>query len=380
MSSLSGFAYLAQHPFLSFVGLFVLLTAVVFFHELGHFAVGRWCGVKVDAFSIGFGPELFAFVDRSGTRWRFAALPLGGYVKFHGDQNAASLPDGEAISHMKPAERGITLASKPVWQRAAIVAAGPLANFILAITIYTGIVYTYGRDITLPKVAGVVDGGPAARAGLLPGDMVLSIDGHKIDSFADVQRIVQTNAGSPLLLEIDRAGLHSNVTLVPERKEIKTIVGKQTVGIVGVQASQDPADQRFESYGMISSVGVATELVWQRVTMTGNYFNRLFTGRESVDKVSGLMKTAEVAGKMAEIGISALLEIIAVMSISIGLMNLLPIPVLDGGHLMFFAYEALRGKPLSPKVQEYGFRFGLATIVAIVVLANFNDVLHMTGG
>eukprot|EP01037_Dinobryon_pediforme_P011658 gene11658-biopygen7097 len=360
-----------------FAGLFILLTAVVFFHELGHFLVGRWCGVKVDVFSIGFGPELFGFVDRAGTRWRFAALPLGGYVKFHGDLNGASIPDPESLSHMPAPERAQTLAGKAVWQRALIVAAGPAANFILAIVIYTGLFYTYGREVVVPKIATVVGGSAAERAGLLAGDIVLQIGNSKISNFGDLQRIVQSNADTPLVFTIDRGGMQSNLTIVPEQKEISTFVGKQSVGILGVQASNNPADARYETYGLGSSVELAALTTWQRVELTGNYFSRLFSGRESSDKISGLMRTAEVAGKMAEIGVNALLEVIAIMSISIGLMNLLPVPVLDGGHLVFYAIEALRGRPLSERTQEFGFRIGLIAIVALVLFANFNDIIHM---
>ena len=381
MSSLSGFAYLAQHPFVSFLGLFVLLTVVVFFHELGHFLVGRWCGVKVDAFSIGFGPEVFAFVDKKGTRWRFAALPLGGYVKFHGDQNAASMPDVDALNNMPVAEQKITLASKTVWQRMAIVAAGPAANFILAIVIYTGLVYSYGHQYTLPKVAAVVAGGPADRAGLKPGDLLLSIEGRTIESFADLQRVVSTNAETPLVVELVRGGVQTQATLIPETKEQLNILGiKQSVGIVGIQGSEAAEDQRSQKMSILSSARMATGMVWQQVEVTGNYVRRLVTGRDSVDKVSGLLRTAEVAGKVVEMGIGMLLQIIAGISISIGLMNLLPIPVLDGGHLMYFAFEAIRGKPLSERVQEYGFRFGLAAIIALVVMVNMHDVLRMAGG
>lgn len=381
MSSLSGFAYLAQHPIVSFLGLFILLTVVVFFHELGHFLVGRWCGVKVDAFSIGFGPELFAYTDKKGTRWRFAALPLGGYVKFHGDLNAASVPDVDTINHMPAAEQNITLASKTVWQRMAIVAAGPAANFILAIVIYTGLVYTYGHQYTLPKIAAVVSGGPADRAGLKPGDVLLSIEGRTLESFADLQRIVSTNAETPLTVELLRGGLQTQATIIPETKEQLNILGiKQTVGIVGIQGSEAQEDQRSQKMSILASANMATGMLWQQVEVTGNYVRRLVTGRDSVDKVSGLLRTAEVAGKVVELGLGMLLQIIAGISISIGLMNLLPIPVLDGGHLMYFAFEAIRGKPLSERVQEFGFRFGLAAIVALVVMVNFHDVLRMAGG
>ena len=380
MSSLTGFSYLAQNPLISFSGLFILLTAVVFFHELGHFLVGRWCGVKVDVFSIGFGPELFGFVDRAGTRWRFAALPLGGYVKFHGDLNGASIPDPESLSHMPAPERAQTLAGKAVWQRALIVAAGPAANFILAIVIYTGLFYTYGREVVVPKIAVVVAGSAAERAGLQAGDVVLQIGGSKISNFGDLQRVVQSHADTPLVFTIERGGMQSDLTIVPEQKEISTLVGKQRVGILGVQASNNPADARYETYGLVSSVELAGATTWQRVELTGNYFARLFSGRESSDKISGLMRTAEVAGKMAEIGVNALLEVIAIMSISIGLMNLLPVPVLDGGHLVFYAIEALRGRPLSERTQEFGFRIGLIAIVALVLFANFNDIIHMRAG
>jgi len=350
------------------------------FHELGHFLVGRWCGVKVNVFSIGFGPEVFSFMDSKGTRWRFALLPLGGYVKFHGDLNGAGVSAPDSVSAMPEAERKQTFAAKAVWQRALIVAAGPIANFILAIAIYTSLFYVHGREVVAPKIAAVMPGGAAERAGLLANDVIVSVNGHSISNFGDLQRLIQSNADTPLTFEIDRNGLRAEIIATPEQREISTYMGKQSVGILGVQASQKPEDMKFEHYSLSAAVMVASQITWQCVELTGTYFSRLFTGHESSDKISGLIRTAEVAGKMAEIGFGALLEVIAVMSISIGLMNLLPVPVLDGGHLIFYAIEALRGRPLSEKIQEVGFRIGLIAIAALVLFANFNDIVHMRAG
>ena len=380
MSDLNGFAYLAQNPLISIGSLILVIMTIVFFHELGHFLVGRWCGVKVDVFSIGFGPELFSWVDGKGTRWRFAALPLGGYVKFYGDKNAASAPDADLLSLQGREDYARSFAGKSVWQRALIVIAGPAANFILALAIYTGLFYVQGRNVIVPKFAAIVQGSAAERAGFQAGDIVLSIDGRTVSSFGDLQRIVSTNADIPLNFEIDRAGMHTQIIATPEQKVVSTYFGKQSVGVLGIQASQQPEDIKLEHYNLLGSARLASQVTWQTVEMTGTYFSRLLSGHESSDKISGMARTAEVAGKMAELGFGALLDLVALVSISIGLMNLLPVPILDGGHLVFFVFEALRGRPLSPRMQEIGFSIGLLAIAALVLFSNFNDIVHMRAG
>jgi regulator of sigma E protease len=357
-----------------------VLSIVVFFHELGHFLVGRWCGVKVDAFSIGFGPEIAGFVDRHGTRWRIAALPLGGYVKFHGDANGASVPDNEAIAAMPESERRISFFGQPVRNRAAIVAAGPIANFLLAIVIFTGIFYSQGRGVLIPRVNTVATGEAAAQAGIQPGDLIVSIDGKAISSWADMQRIVQASADTPLNIVVQRGNKDVTVVATPRKREIETPFGKNKVGLLGVTASNDPADWKVENMGLVESVTASVNETWYVIERTGAYIGGLFVGKETTEQISGPIRIAEISGQVAKIGIWALLNLAAILSISIGLINLVPVPLLDGGHLLYYAFEAVRGKPLSERAQEFGFKVGMALVGALMIFATFNDILNLTKG
>jgi regulator of sigma E protease len=358
-----------------------VLTVVVFFHELGHFLVGRWCGVKIDAFSIGFGPELWSFEDRKGTRWRVAAIPLGGYVKFHGDANGASAPDQDSIRSMPDEELKVTFFGQTVWKRAAIVLAGPVANFILAIAIFSFLFASYGRVVLAPKVASVVPGGAADKAGFVAGDLVLSIDGQPIESFAKMQEIVSSSTGKPLTVIVRRAGQEVTLEATPQLREIETAVGKTRIGMLGLQASTDPADQREERYTPAQSVVLAVEETWSIIERTGVYLAGLVTGREGADQLSGPIGIAQVSGQMAKaidkVGVSPLLNLIAILSISIGLLNLMPVPMLDGGHLLFFAIEAARGRALTERTQEYAFRLGLAMVCTLMVFSTYNDLARL---
>ncbi len=355
-----------------------VLSLVVFFHELGHFLVGRWCGVRIDAFSLGFGPELFAFVDRHGTRWRVGALPLGGYVKFHGDVNAASAPDAEAIAAMSPEDRAVSFFAQNVWKRAAIVAAGPIANFLLAIVIFTGIFYVSGRAILAPLVDNVTAGSAAEAAGFEPGDVILSIDGRKIDSFEDMQRIVQTASDTALAFAVDRHGETVELVATPRRRDISTPFGTTRVGVLGVETRGEPENWRVQHYGFGESLTRAAAETWYVVARTGSYLGGLVLGRESADQLSGPIRIAEVSGQMAKIGLAALLNLAAVLSISVGLLNLMPIPLLDGGHLVYYAIEAVRGRALNEKAQELGFKVGLTLVVGLMIFATYNDILRLT--
>ncbi len=355
-----------------------VMTVVVFFHEMGHFLVGRWCGVKVDAFSIGFGPELFARVDRHGTRWRVAAVPLGGYVKFHGDINPASA--GEATSAMSEAERATTFGAQPVWERAAVVAAGPIANFLLALVILTGIFYVEGRSIQLPRVAAVQPDSAAARAGFVPGDVVASIDGQPIHSFVDMQKIVSVSSGVPLAFAVERGAQTLALTATPDLREVKGPLGTSAIGVLGVQSSNDPADLRTERMGFGTAVSEAARDTWFVIDRTASYVGGLVLGREKPDQLSGPIGVAGVAGQVARVGIGPLFNLIAILSISIGLINLVPVPLLDGGHLLYFAFEALRGRPMSLGAQEFGFKVGLALVVMLMIFATYNDIAHIAHG
>jgi regulator of sigma E protease len=357
-----------------------VLSIVVFFHELGHFLVGRWCGVKVDAFSIGFGPELFAYIDRKGTRWRLALLPLGGYVKFHGDANAASVADPAAIAAMPDAERKVSFFAQPVWKRAAIVAAGPIANFILAVVIFSGIFFAYGKVILTPRVDAVRAGEAADMAGFKPGDLIISIDGEPIESWTEMQRVVQASADVPLTFIVRRAEKEVTLVATPRLRVIDTPFGKNKVGLIGLNASPSPADWKTKTFGPVTAVTEAVSETWYIAHRTIEYVGGLFVGRESLEQVSGPIGTGYIAGEVAKIGFSALLNLAAILSISIGLINLFPVPLLDGGHLMYYLFEALKGRPLSERSQELGFRMGLVLVVALMLFATFNDILNLTRG
>ena len=354
-----------------------VLSVVVFFHELGHFLVGRWCGVKVDAFSLGFGPEIAHYTDRKGTRWRLAALPLGGYVRFHGDANGASMVDSEAAAAMPRAERSVTFFAQPVWKRALIVAAGPIANFLLAIVVLTGIFYIEGRAVMTPRIDSVRAGEAADKAGFKAGDLVVSIDGTEIESWSDLQRVVQSAIGRPLSIVVRRGeGLATHVA-TPEVREVDTIFGKNKIAMIGLNGSRDPADLKILQPGPLESLRLGVRETWFGVDRTFSFVSGVFAGRESTDQMSGPIGIARVSGEVARLGFSALMNLIAILSISIGLLNLVPIPLLDGGHLLYYAAEALRGRPLSQRVQEVGFRIGLAFVLALMILATRNDIVHL---
>jgi regulator of sigma E protease len=356
--------------------LFVLIL-VVFVHEFGHYIVGRWCGIRVLAFSIGFGPEVFGWTDRAGIRWRIAAIPLGGYVKFFGDSGAASTPDGRALEQMTPEERAVSFHCSPVWKRAAVVAAGPIANFLLAIVIFGAVSYTYGKQILIPRIEQVVPGSAASRSDLRANDLVLSINGRSIDSFAEMQRVVSTSPNVPLTIVVERAGKEATVVVTPELKVTQTPFGKQRIGVLGLQGSRDPADVKLVTMGLGASLRNAVGETWFIVERTGAYVNGLFAGTESADQLSGPIRIAQVSGQVASAGMIALLNLAAVLSVSIGLINLVPVPLLDGGHLLFYAVEAVRGRPLSERVQEFGFRVGLALVLMLMFFTTVNDVLHI---
>src|SRR3990170_80607 len=355
-----------------------VLTIVVFFHELGHFLIARLCGVRVLVFSVGFGPELFGFTDRRGARWKISAVPLGGYVKFFGDDNAASVPDAGAGATMTADERRVSFHFQAVPARAVIVAAGPLANFLLAIVIFAGIFAFYGKQTTAARVDAAQPDSAAAAAGFQPGDIVVSIDGRAIDSFADMQRIVATSAGRALEIVVERGGAQRVLTAAPVLKEIKDAFGNvHRIGVLGISRAMAPEDVSFEPVGPISALWLGVQETWFVVERTMSYIGGVVAGREAADQLGGPIRIAQVSGQVATAGIVALLHLAAVLSVSIGLLNLFPIPLLDGGHLLFYGIEAARGRPLSERAQELGFRIGLAIVVMLMIFATFNDILHL---
>ncbi|MEX1059738.1 MAG: RIP metalloprotease RseP [Methyloceanibacter sp.] len=354
-----------------------VLTVVVFVHELGHFLVARWCGVAVKTFSIGFGPEIAGFTDRHGTRWRLSWIPLGGYVKFIDDENAASAGQ-KSLEQLSPEERKQSFQGKPLGQRAAVVAAGPIANFIFAILIFTAIFALFGERITAAKVDIVNPGSAAERAGFLPGDRVISIDGQTIGSFSEMQRIVGTSPDQPLHFVVERGGKTVEITATPERKEITDHFGNTIrLGLLGIQRSASPDDWTLKRHDPLTAFGMAVKECYFVISRSLGYLYDVVTGREAADQLGGPIRIAQVSGQVATAGFVALLNLAAIISVSIGLLNLFPIPMLDGGHLLFYSIEAIRGRPLSESTQEIGFRIGLAFVLMLMIFATWNDLIHL---
>ena len=337
-----------SHGFVGYLIPFLfVLTIVVFFHELGHFVVARWAGVNVLTFSLGFGPELVGFNDRHGTRWKISAIPLGGYVKFFGDDSEASTSSSDALANMSEEERAGSFHHKKVGPRAAIVAAGPIANFILAIVIFAGLFTFLGKPSTSARVDKVEAGSAAAAAGFQVGDVVTTIDGTAIDSFSDMQRIVGIRAGEKLTFTVKRGNSTVQLQGTPELKEVKDPFGNaHKLGVLGITRSMSPGDVTTERVDPATAVWLGVKETWFVVDRTLAYIGGVFTGREAADQVGGPLRIAQISGQVATIGLAALVHLAAVLSISIGLLNLFPVPLLDGGHLLFYAVEAVRGRPL----------------------------------
>ena len=365
--------------FLSYLIPFLfVLTVVVFVHELGHFLVARWCGVAVKVFSIGFGPEIFGFFDRHGTRWRVSWIPLGGYVKFIDDENVASASGRKAFEALPEEQRKRSFQGKSLGQRAAIVAAGPIANFLLAILIFTAIFSIFGERITAATVDAVAPGSAAERAGFKPGDRVISIDGTAIDNFSDMQRIVAMSPDQTLHFVVDRGGASVDVTATPERKEITDRFGNtMRIGLLGIQRSASPDDWTLERHDPATAFIMAVKECYFVVSRSLGYLYDVVVGREAADQLGGPLRIAQVSGQVATAGFVALLNLAAIISVSIGLINLFPIPMLDGGHLLFYGIEAVRGRPLSESTQEIGFRIGLAFVLMLMIFATWNDLIHL---
>jgi regulator of sigma E protease len=348
------------------------LTVIVFFHELGHFLVARLCGIKVLVFSIGFGPELIGFYDRRGTRWKISAIPLGGYVKFFGDENEASVPDPSTLAAMTEEERKQSFPGQPVAARAAVVAAGPVTNFILAVILFAGVFVAYGKTTAIPRIAAVEPSSPAAAAGFKVGDVITSIDGTKIDNFGDVQRIVNFSPGVTLTIVVDRGGSLITLKATPAERDKR--------GMLGITRSNEAGDVRTDAVAPSEALRLGAEKTWLVVTSTMAYLHDVVVGRQSADQIGGPIKIAQISGEVAKLGVGPLLELTALLSVSIGLLNLFPIPLLDGGHLLFYAIEAVRGRPLSERAQEVGFRIGLAIVLMLMIFATFNDLRPLIMG
>ena len=354
-----------------------VITVVVFFHELGHFLVARWCGVKVDIFSVGFGKEIFGFNDKTGTRWRLSWIPIGGYVKFAGDANAASLPDKAAAEAMSAAERQHVLFFKPLWQRAAVAAAGPVANFVLAIVLFTGLMMYTGHVVMAPMVGDVVKGSAAEAAGIKPGDLVTAIDGAKITDFEQLPEIISVSGGKTLKMDLLRDGKALTLWVEPQTMKIKDILGDMSTSVViGVHPSPK-APVTVVKYGPGGAFVAAVNQSWNISKTTIQGIAQMIRGYASPDQFRGPVGIAKMTKQVAEFGFLPLLNLLAVLSVSIGLANLFPIPVLDGGHLLYYACEAVLGRPLGERAQDVGFRLGLWLVLGLMLLTTWNDLVRL---
>jgi len=355
----------------------IVLTVLVFVHEFGHYWVARRVGVHIETFSIGFGPEIAGFTDRAGTRWKFSAIPLGGYVKMFGDANAASQADTERA--FTPEERAVAFPFKRLHQRAAVVAAGPIANFLFAVVALGGVFILHGQPYTPAVVGEVQPETPAAEAGFQAGDRFVAIGGSEVERFEDVQRVVRLNPGETMTAVVERGGERGGerVTLqvTPEKRTVEDEFGNtHTIGLLGVTGSE----VAYKRYGPASALWEAGQ---QTVRITGatlQAVGQIIAGERSADQLGGPVKIAQMSGEVADTGVTNLVWFMAVLSINLGLVNLFPIPMLDGGHLLFYAIEAVRGRPLGERAQEYGFRIGLALVLTLLVFVTWNDLAQLT--
>lgn len=355
----------------------VVLTVVVFVHEMGHFLVARWNGVKVEAFSIGFGKELLGYTDGKGTRWKLAPIPLGGYVRFLGDRNASSQGDPRLLEAMSPQEREGAFEDAALWRRALVVVAGPLANFIFAILVYTA-VFMVTDDVRIQPVIGTVAEGSAAEAaGIQPGDRVLAIDGEPIKTFHDMQSITILADDTPLTFLLERGGSEIEIVATPRMTGATDRFGNSyRRAIVGISPDPNPENLERVQLGPIGAFDKALERTGMVFAGTANFIKELVLGKQDARDLRGFIGIAQITGQVATLGVLDLVFLTGFLSISIGIMNLLPVPMLDGGHLAFYALEAVRGRAMSAKNQERAYKVGLTFILLLMIFVTNNDIIR----
>lgn len=381
MDSLS---FLSNVSFIWEIGIpfLVALSVLVFVHELGHYLVARWNNVRVEVFSIGFGTELKGWTDRAGTRWKICAIPLGGYVKMFGEGETVADDATKDPRPLTDDEVAVSFHHKTIRQRAAIVFAGPAVNYIFAVVAFALLFMFVGTPQTDPNeplpaiVASVAPNSAAAQAGLKAGDRIVSVGDEKIGLFADLQRIVRASPDVPLPVTVVRNGLETRLTVTPQAREATERSGaKIMVGQLGVTA--DPGPVEYVRQAPHTAIWLGIERTYVVTARILGYIRDVIVGTQSADEVGGILRIAQMSGQVAELGIANYITFLAVLSINLGLINLFPVPLLDGGHLAFYAAEAIRGKPLGARAQEYGFRLGLVLVIALFLFATWNDLVHL---
>ncbi len=350
-----------------------ILTVLVFVHELGHYLVARWNGVSVEVFSIGFGREIFGWDDALGTRWKISLIPLGGYVRMFGDEDASSRPSAD-VAAMSPEEQAVSFYHKRVGQRSAIAFAGPAANFLFAIMVLSFMFATVGQPFSSTQISDVLPGGAADVAGLRAGDRITHMAGEPVERFEEVQMLVQQNPLIAVEITVLREGAEIVLSATPEAKEGTDNFGNPyRIGLLGIRGSV----REYMRHDPLESVLRATVETYSMVGLTLNALGEMITGNRSTDELGGPLRIAQMSGEVSQYGWTTTFWFLAVLSINLGLINLFPIPLLDGGHLLYFAAEAIRGKPLGDRAQEYGFRIGLLAVLSLMLFATWNDLVHL---
>jgi regulator of sigma E protease len=343
----------------------IVLGVLVFIHELGHYLAARWCGVHVETFSIGFGRAVVSWTDRLGTVWKIAWIPLGGYVKLHGLERPEDVSD-EVKARWQP---GRTFHGKSLGNRAIVIAAGPIANFVLAAVLFIGLFAFVGRGTVVPVVGQVIADSAAFHSGLHTGDRITEIDGTPIQYFMEIQRAVAASPGRPLHLMVTSGGVSRALTVIPDSTESNG----HTIGVLGIRGGAI----EYQQLSPWQAVPAGLAETWEVTRQTLAALWGMIVRTQSADDLSGPLGIARLSGQVAALGMASLVSLIAVLSTNLGLFNLFPIPVLDGGHLVFYLAEAVRGRPLPPRAQEYGFRAGLALLAGLFVFATWNDLSHI---
>ncbi len=353
----------------------VVLTILVFVHELGHFLVARYNNVKVEVFSIGFGAEIFGFFDKHGTRWKFSAIPLGGYVKMFGEGEVVATEGREKERDLTEEEKAVSFYHKRLGQRAAIVFAGPLANFVFAIIVLAGLFFTSGAPKLLAGVGEVQKGSAADKAGIVVGDKIIKIAGQEVKWFEELRQVVIKNPNISLSMEVIRDKTQLTIIAIPKAKIVEEGGVEKEIGLLGV--TPNPEMIEYMNVGPLDAMLMGVERTYGLTVRILEAVGLMITGAVSKEELGGPLRIAQMSGQMAQGGTASLVFFLAALSINLGLINLFPIPMLDGGHLLFYFIEAIIGRPLNEKAQEYSFRFGLILVLLLMVFVTWNDLVQL---